>query len=111
MTDNVTALNADIDAQVKRELHQKIEAFDNLFADYLAAKADSLRWHPDSNNDDANGKRLDRIYDLFWQLVRTEAPQARHIELKFRALFAEEDDLWRPIRAMLESIRSDVLGL
>ena len=107
--DNVTALNAEIEAEVKQQHDQEAKAFDNLFADYLAAKAESLHWHPDSNDNDANEKRLERVSELFWKLVRTEAPQARHIELKFQALFAEDSDaeIWRPIRAMLESIRSD----
>jgi hypothetical protein len=41
------------------------------------------------------------------------SPLSRHIELKFQTLFAEiaDGDIWPGYRAMLESIRADVLDM
>jgi hypothetical protein len=115
MTDKVTALRS-ADDEVQAEDGKRVDAFDDLFADYLAASADIMR--PDPNGLDPKksdailDRQSNRISELFQKLACTPAPLSRHIELKFQALFAEigDDDLHRGYRLMLESIRADVQG-
>ena len=112
MTDNVTALRA---TDVPSRHDEEVEAFDSLFAEWLAASAEVMGREdpgllPDQSNADMD-RKCRRVLDLYWQLVRTPAPLPRHIELKFQALFAEigEEGVSRGSRAMMESIRADVL--
>ncbi len=90
---------------------------DALFSDYLAALAEMFRPEPaglsPKESNDRCGELHNKVSELFDQMVNTSSPLARHIELKFQALLSEIDDdgLHRIYRAMLESIRADVLEL
>src|SRR5262245_46133659 len=116
MTSNVASLHS-VKAEMMAEREKEVNNFDDLFADYLVARAELIRSEPPDldpgTSNEINERQCERVYDAFWKLARTPAPQKRHVELKFQALFAEieDDGLYRPYWAMLESIRTDVEGL
>ena len=107
---NVTPLHSEDDDRH----HQAVTDFDNLFADWQAANAASIRGNEEKDVKRANEestKRFDRVYESLWQIARTPAPLTRHIELKFQVLLAKifDEGVSRSTRALIESIRADVL--
>jgi len=97
---------------------EAVQAFDNAYADYLAAKAESGRWsdHEPDTAEAANAlakERFGRVHELLWKLIATPAELPRQIDDKFRVLLEElrDGEANRVVRAMLDSIRSDVLDM
>ena len=87
---------------------------DNAYAEWLSAKA-RMMLRPLASTAQEDDEQLDRdsqgLDDLFWKVVRMRSECARQIALKFEMLLDEfvDDALDHRARAMLESIRADVI--
>ena len=102
----------EIDEQVEKELEEErweqTCAFNTLYADYLVARAKSIR---PGKSDDENDKACDEVGAFTWQIINSPAPLSYHVDYKFEIMreIIEQRFVDGRARAMLESIRNDVV--
>jgi hypothetical protein len=98
-----------IDEKIKRELINEASAFDELYADYLQARATLIR--PLKEGEDNCDQACDDADGLTWRIIRTPAPLPRHLDFKFEIMreIMEARFVDGRARALLESIRNDVV--
>ena len=88
------------------------EAFDKLWADYLAVTAKLTRGS-EGRGDGYIDKLVDRQCELIWKIIRAHGPNDRQLNCKFSLLRDLMPHEWADGRqlALLESIRNECLHI
>jgi hypothetical protein len=111
MSDNVVPIKspeADFDDPDEVQIQIR-RAFDVLYSDYLKARA---RFHRSGLSDRELEALGDKLDDLTWDIIRFPAPLEYHLNYKFEIMRELMDKRFVDgrHRAMLESIRNDVIN-
>jgi hypothetical protein len=100
--------NKQVEKEAEEKSWEEISAFNELCADYLVARAKTMR---PGQSDDELDKAVDKLGELTWRIIHTPTPMSHQIDFKFEIMreIMEVRFADGRARAMLESIRNDVM--